>query len=535
MTSAEALQLLVDAKDDNEKIALASVEIAVSSQPTERQASVREAIFAAAVPHWFDEKILAAILDISPNTASELCAVLNSFSFVEAFPRYHACNIHERTRSHLLAFLNREDKQKYDIYSARSAAYFQTGTAPHERIEAAYHQLIAAPEAGAQTIATLYDQWKAQGAWEILQALAAPLDEHIQFHRLQDAALAMTLGVVAASRAPYQSLAQNELLLNQAAEIFAQLGDSRRRGATLTRLGTIQQARGDLAGAQRSFEESMEIFKKLAELHPENAACQRDLSIGHNKLGIVQQTRGDLAGAQRSFEADMEIAKKLAEGDPGNEGWQRDLVVSHIKLGEIQQARDDLAGAQRSFEVSMEISKQLADRDPQNTDWQRDLSICHTKLGNLRQARGDLAAAQSSFEADMQITKKLAQRDPENTEWQHDLCISHVKLGHIQETRGDLRAAEHSFNAGMEITKRLAERDPENIEWLRSLAACYFNLSRLCRALEKWDEAQQWAKADLAIAEKLAEHDPANDQWQQRVELRRRIVADLQDGSRSRP
>ena len=198
------------------------------------------------MPHWFDEKILAALLNgTTLETASQLSRVLKDFSFVEDFPRYQACSIpRERARSHLLAFLNRESPEKYQLYSSRCFEYFAAGTTPQKRIEAAYHQLVAAPDVGARTIGALYDQWRQSGAWETLHAMAAPLDEHLRARRLEDLALAATLDVVASIRAPYQSLAETQPLLDQALEIYRRLRDARQESVVLDELGNIQQARG---------------------------------------------------------------------------------------------------------------------------------------------------------------------------------------------------------------------------------------------------------------------------------------------------
>jgi tetratricopeptide (TPR) repeat protein len=533
MTSSEALQLLAQAKGDDEKITLASVEIAVSSQPSERQDQVREAVYAAAVPHWFNEIVLARTLDVAPTVAAEIYAVLKTFSFVEPFPRYQAHNIHERSRSHLLAFLNREAKEKYQLYSHRCFECFRKGDDPHQQIEAAYHLLVSSPGDGARTIARLYDYWNGHGGWEVLQALAAPLEEHVQFQRLRNGSLAMTLGILASIRAPYQPLERSEVLLREAGEIFRSLGSDRELSIVHNRLGDIQRARGDLAGAERSFNAAMEIAKKLAESDPQDTDSERDLSVAHNKLGEIQRVRRDLAAAERSFEAAMEIAKKLTQTDPQNTEWQRDLSVAHNKLGDIQQARGDLAEAERSFEATMKIVKKLAESDPRNVQWQSDLSVSHSKLGGIQLARGDLAGAERSFEATMEIRKRLVQRDPQNTEWQRDLSVSHTRLGIIQQTRGDLHGAGRSFEAALEIATKLARNDPQNTEWQRDLSICYFNLSKRCRLLGSWEEALLWARRDLAIAEKLAEQDPSNAQWRQDVELSRQIIVDLQQESRS--
>ncbi|HEV2805447.1 MAG TPA: tetratricopeptide repeat protein [Chthoniobacterales bacterium] len=527
MTSSEALQLLADAKGDDAKITLATVEIAVSSQPAERQDQMREAVYAAAVPHWFDEKTVGALLDVSADKASQIYSIMKRFSFVEPFPRYQACSVHERTRSHVVAFLFREQTEKYVTYSARSLAYFKNGSTPHEQIEAAYHQLIAAPELGASNIAQLYDKWRSRGAWELLQALAAPLDEHLQFHRLQGEALAMTFDVVASARSPYQSLTKTKALLDQAVEIYRKLGDARQEALVLNELGAIQDGRGDLAGAQDSFEASMALASKLVIRDPDRPLFQSDLAYSRRRLGDVQKRRGDLAGAKQSAELAMEIITKLAKTDPASVRWKRELSICYNLLGTIQKAEKDFVGAQKSFESGMDIAKELVEGDPDNVELQRDLSIFHNLLGDTSSMRGKLMDARHSFEVAMAIAKRLVERDPENAEWQRDLMISYNKLGDIKNAEGDIDGAQRSFEAAKAIAEQLTASDADNAVWQRDLAVCYFNLGKICRSTGKWEEARQWAEGDLAITQNLAKRDPSNVELQQDLEASRAVLADV--------
>ena len=44
-----------------------------------------------------------------------------------------------------------------------------------------------------------------------------------------------------------------------------------------------------------------ELFERLAKADPNNAGWQRDLSVSYAKVGDVQVAQGDLAGALKSF------------------------------------------------------------------------------------------------------------------------------------------------------------------------------------------------------------------------------------------
>jgi len=80
-----------------------------------------------------------------------------------------------------------------------------------------------------------------------------------------------------------------------------------------------------------------------------------------NKIGDVQVAQGDLAGALQSYRQDLEIAERLAAADPGNAGWQADLAASHGKLGQVYAALGDTDEALSMFRAGRAIVAPLAE------------------------------------------------------------------------------------------------------------------------------------------------------------------------------
>ena len=105
--------------------------------------------------------------------------------------------------------------------------------------------------------------------------------------------------------------------------------------------------------------------------------------MSYDKVGDVQVAQGDLAGALTSYRDSLAIRDRLAKSDPGNAGWQRDLSVSYEKVGDVQVAQGDLAGALTSYRDSLAIRDRLAKSDPGNAGWQRDLAsiLFQTRFG----------------------------------------------------------------------------------------------------------------------------------------------------------
>lgn len=116
-------------------------------------AAVRDAVWAAAIPHWFDEPFLAALLGQAAYArlkAVEGWPALLDQSFVEPFPG-RAYNVHERSRAVLLDRLRRTEPERFRELSRRAADYC-AGQAENDAgwtIERIYHRLISDPAAGA--------------------------------------------------------------------------------------------------------------------------------------------------------------------------------------------------------------------------------------------------------------------------------------------------------------------------------------------------------------------------------------------------
>ena len=56
---------------------------------------------------------------------------------------------------------------------------------------------------------------------------------------------------------------------------------------SLETLGDVQVAAGDLKGARQSFEESLQMARRLAAANPNSAAAQRDVAVSMWKLASL--------------------------------------------------------------------------------------------------------------------------------------------------------------------------------------------------------------------------------------------------------
>ncbi|MBN8284911.1 tetratricopeptide repeat protein, partial [Zoogloea sp.] len=191
----------------------------------------------------------------------------------------------------------------------------------------------------------------------------------------------------------HQEAGQTDKAGDAAARALHAANQPRDRSVALNTLGDVQVAAGDLAAARRSFEDSLQIARRLAAANPGSAEAQRDVSVSLEKLGDVHVAAGELTAARTSFEASLQIARRLAAANPGSAEAQRDVSVSLKKLGDVHVAAGDLAAARKSFEDSLQIARRLAAANPGSAEAQRDVSVSLIKLGDVQVTAGDLAAA----------------------------------------------------------------------------------------------------------------------------------------------
>jgi tetratricopeptide (TPR) repeat protein len=226
-------------------------------------------------------------------------------------------------------------------------------------------------------------------------------------------------------------------------------------------IGDLWDTRGSLAEAKKAFAAASHAAARNSDDH--------DLATSYNKIGDVQEAQGDLAGALTSYRDSLAIIDRLAQSDPGNATWQRDLSVAYSRIGDVQMVQGDRAGALTSYRDSFAIIDRLAQSDPGNASWQRDLSVSYSRIGDVQVAQGDRAGALTSYRDSFAIRERLAQSDPGNPGWQRDIAVSHGKIADALKSMGKGGEALESSRQGHAIVVRLTALSPDNVQWNQDL------------------------------------------------------------------
>ena len=145
---------------------------------------------------------------------------------------------------------------------------------------------------------------------------------------------------------------------------------------SLLRIGAIQIDYGDLNEAQTRLGRVLALAKADDKVFFRYRA--------QLLLGDVQVAQGDLAGALKSYRDSLAIADRLAKSDPGNAGWQRDLSVSYGKLADVYLKSRQPAAAQKALAAGRDIVARLVANFPDWAQWKQDLAEFDRQIAALK-------------------------------------------------------------------------------------------------------------------------------------------------------
>ena len=386
MDFTEQLRILQAAQGNPALLALATVDLAHNALPPGERTRIKDALVAAAVPHWCDRDFLAALLDTTPEEGERLLGQLRALTVVEPFPARgeHAVNVHEAARLALREHLRVTDAARWKALSTRARAHVCQGTEPHTRIEALYHLFATNQPAAAAACEALDREFTDGGRPEVRHALALALRELTAGGWLTESAQVEALLAPLRVRHWRGEAAQLEAEARDVADLARTASDPSGIGRTQLLLGDVLETKGRLDEALAAFREFLAISQRLVSTDPSNADWQRDLAVAHDRVGNILQAQGRLDEALAAFREAFAIFQHLAAIDPSNADWQRELAVAHNKLGQTYQGMGNEENAQSSYRSAVDAMERAVAMSPGNVGWKQDLDNLKSWLSSVR-------------------------------------------------------------------------------------------------------------------------------------------------------
>lgn len=260
MIASDWLQELTEASTDAERAAIVQAMSLATLSP-----ELREALEAAAVPHWFDASFLDALLGEESDLHYDQ---LLAMSFVELAPgRGYA--VHERTRKQLLDDLWQKEPERFHLLSAIAAGYCAEQAEQTEddgwEAEEIYHLLVSDPDAGVDGLRALATRWAnyEYHTYDEIEFTVRLAEEQIAAGRLSGAGEAWTrlwqarLALIF-GRPDLAPAALDQIILDPDGDFVLAAEVAQTRGDMLAQLG-------DEEGMEAAWREAYERYSQMAD------------------------------------------------------------------------------------------------------------------------------------------------------------------------------------------------------------------------------------------------------------------------------
>lgn len=255
--SNSLLEKLMAAQTDEERNWIVTDNL-LKSLPTE----LAKALWAVAIPHWFNGEILVALCPDLADSADDIYLQLQELSCVEVFPdRGH--NVHEMTRNQLLDRLWKDSPEYFRELSNRAAEYFAQTHKPESQIEWIYQLAVADPKRCIREISHLANDWQNAFRRAEIDSLTAFLQTQIRANRTTIAVKAET--IYWDGRIKFRFYQSKEAIESYEAaqalyrEMGYQLGEAR----ILKVIGDVLQFLKRLPEAIESYEAALALYREI--------------------------------------------------------------------------------------------------------------------------------------------------------------------------------------------------------------------------------------------------------------------------------
>lgn len=241
-------------------------------------------------------------------------------------------------------------------------------------------------------------------------------------------------------------------------------------------------------------QQSVDAAKVRLRSDPNEPRAQRDLSVSLTKLGDVKLALGDLFEAQRAFSAGSELVRKAIEQYGANPERLCDLAKSAEKQSNVAQALANLHVAQPINDESSKLPRSLIDRLAVQSESLRELSVSMNEMSEVAQALAQDQGARNAYSKGSDLNQGLIDQcraDPERLLDLRDLPISLDTLGEVAQSLGQLALAQQIFGESHKLAREMIELEGANPERLRDLSNSMIKQGDVAQALGQWAEATQ--------------------------------------------
>ena len=288
------------------------------------------------------------------------------------------------------------------------------------------------------------------------------------------------------------------------------------RSKALTLMGEVAQARGDLDGALKRYQEALAGTAEAVRRYPDDSKRLFDHAQNVFWVGYIAYQRGQVAEASNRFNEYRRLANRMVALDPGNKDYRLEEIYANSNLGTLLMDERRYAQAARAFEAALRPAETLAATEPKNLDYQKQVSANLAWLADAHEYSGELDQALAERERQLRILESVGRLDPLD---QRDAMTAHYAMGRLLASRGQAEAGLREFQSGFTLSEALYKIEPDNTEWLQANVDGLFHLADLQLALGRGEEAARTTRSGCDIVGRLVQRDQTVTNWRARLQV----------------
>ena len=290
------------------------------------------------------------------------------------------------------------------------------------------------------------------------------------------------------------------------------------RNLTNSFLFDFHDSIADLNGATQAREmvvkKAQEYLSTLAQEAGDDRELLWELSTAYLKLGDVQgrpgfSRTGDTAGALKSYEQSLDIRRRLVTLEPNNTEYQLGLAVTLSRFGPINQVLGNPSLSAERMRESMEIADRLLPKSHDLTTFQAAFRA-PAFLGDALSELGNYDEALAMYQKSLSIADRMKNESLPPKEVTLRFVVALERLGFVYGIKGQWQKAVDADQELLTRTEELLAMDPTSLDYQRDKATALDHVGDSFRGVKNYPKALEYGQRGLAMYEDILRKDPQN-------------------------
>ncbi len=292
-------------------------------------------------------------------------------------------------------------------------------------------------------------------------------------------------------------------------------------GLLLSNQASVMQQQGKVVDAEQVYQESEDIFQRLATQFPQTARWRFLAAQSRGNRSIMQRFQGQIPASRKLLEETVTIYRQLTAEYPEDISYQMNLGKALANLSTYSSMSGDFERSLEVLDEATDAFDRLASIHPQVINYQALRSSTRKEAGMLLTELRRYSEAELLFAESLEIVENILVTNPQdrrNRGLRNQICL---QLGRTYFRQGNAEAALPYLDKAISDYEDAEQFNRRDLQDMAELAACLKQKANILMRQEKPAEALQDLARSRSILENLRTQLPAS------ADLRRQWIANV--------